>query len=57
MSKADTIAIFGSNQTTAEGVITANETLNKLATDPAEGIIGAGSMLVHHRKLLSTMAN
>ena len=38
MSKADTIAIFGSNQTTAEGVITANETLNKLATDPAEGI-------------------
>ena len=42
MSKADTIAIFGSNQTTAEGVITANETLNKLATDPAEGIIGAG---------------
>lgn len=38
MSKADTIAIFGSNQT----VITANETLNKLATDPAEGIIGAG---------------
>ena len=42
MSKADTIAIFGSNQTTAEGVITANETLNKLATDPAAGIIGAG---------------
>ena len=42
MSKADTIAIFGSTQTTAEGVITANETLNKLATDPAEGIIGAG---------------
>ena len=42
MSKADTIAIFGSNQTTAEGVITANETLNKLATDPAEGIIGVG---------------
>ena len=39
MSKA---AIFGSNQTTAEGVITANETLIKLATDPAEGIIGAG---------------
>lgn len=43
MSKADTIAIFGSNQTTAEGVITANETLNKLATDPAEGIIDAGT--------------
>lgn len=42
MSKDDTIAIFGSNQTTAEGVITANQTLNKLATDPAKGIIGAG---------------
>ncbi len=42
MSKDDTIAIFGSNQTTAEGVITANQTLNKLAADPAEGIIGVG---------------
>ena len=42
MSKDDTIAIFGSNQTTAEGVITANQTLNKLSTDPATGIIAAG---------------
>ena len=42
MSKADTIAIFGSNQTTAEGVITANQTLNKLSTDPETGIIAAG---------------
>lgn len=42
MSKSDTIAIFGSNQTTAEGVITANQTLNKLSTDPNTGIIGAG---------------
>lgn len=42
MSKDDTIAIFGSNQTTAEGVITANQTLNKLATDPEKGIIGVG---------------
>ena len=42
MSKKDTIAIFGSNQTTAEGVITANQTLNKLATDPEKGIIGVG---------------
>ena len=42
LSQENCIAIFGSNQTTAEGVITANETLNKLATDPAEGIIGAG---------------
>ena len=39
MAKADTIAIFGSNQTTAEGVITANGTLNVLGAD---GIIGAG---------------
>ena len=42
MAKEDTIAIFGSNQTTAEGVITANETLNKLALTPAEGIVAAG---------------
>ena len=42
MSKDDTIAIFGSNQTTAEGVIGANAKLNKLATDPAKGIIAAG---------------
>ena len=42
MSKADTIAIFGSNQTTAEGVITANQTLNVLSTDPETGIIAAG---------------
>ena len=42
MSKDDTIAIFGSNQTTAEGVLTANEMLNKLGTDPETSIIGAG---------------
>lgn len=42
MSKKDTIAIFGSNQTTAEGVITADNSLNKLSTDPTKGIIGAG---------------
>lgn len=42
MSKKDTIAIFGSNQTTAEGVVGANATLNKLSTDPEKGIIGAG---------------
>lgn len=42
MAKADTVAIFGSNQTTAEGVITANGTLNVLGTDPAANIIGAG---------------
>lgn len=42
MAKDDTIAIWGSNQTTAEGVITANQTLNRLSTDPNTGIIGAG---------------
>ena len=39
MSKADTIAIFGSNQVTAEGLIGANETLNVLGADK---IIAAG---------------
>ncbi len=42
MSKDDTIAIFGSNQTSAEGVIGTNQTLNKLSTDPSKGIIGVG---------------
>lgn len=42
LAKADTIAIFGSNQTTAEGVITANTTLNVLNADPAKGIVAAG---------------
>ena len=42
MSKEDTIAIFGSNQTTAEGVIGANQTLNVLNADPAKGIVAAG---------------
>lgn len=42
MSKEDTIAIFGSNQVTAEGVIQANNTLNVLDVDPAKGIVAAG---------------
>lgn len=42
MAKADTIAIFGSNQITAEGIIGANQTLNKLGTDPETSIIAAG---------------
>ncbi len=42
MAKDDTVAIFGSNQVTAEGVITANGALNKLGTDPATSIIAAG---------------
>lgn len=42
MSKKDTIAVFGSNQTTAEGIIGANETLNILSTDPSQGIVAVG---------------
>lgn len=42
MAKEDTVAMFGSNQTTIEGVITANGTLNKLGTDPETSIIAAG---------------
>ena len=42
MSKEDTIAIFGSNQVTAEGLIQANNTLNKLSADPEKGIVGVG---------------
>ena len=42
MNKDDTIAIFGSNQVTAEGVLTANQNLNVLAATPDEGIVGVG---------------
>ena len=42
MNKEDTIAIFGSNQVTAEGVLTANSNLNVLAATPDEGIVGVG---------------
>ena len=34
MNKEDTIAIFGSNQVSAEGVLTANNNLNVLGSDP-----------------------
>ncbi|MDD3220405.1 MAG: substrate-binding domain-containing protein [Lachnospiraceae bacterium] len=40
MNEADTIAIFGSNQTAAEGVLTANQNLNVLGADGT--IVGAG---------------
>ena len=42
MNKEDTIAIFGSNQVTAEGVLTANQNLSVLAATPEEGIVGVG---------------
>ncbi|MCR5791117.1 MAG: substrate-binding domain-containing protein [Lachnospiraceae bacterium] len=43
MSKADTIGIFGSNQTAAEGVLAADSNLSLLGTDAAAGdMIGIG---------------
>lgn len=42
MAKDDMIAIFGSNQTTAEGIINADNILGKLGPDPEENIIAAG---------------
>ena len=43
MSKSDTIGIFGSNQTAAEGVLAADANLSVLGTDAAAGdVIGIG---------------
>lgn len=42
MNKDDTIAVFGSNQVSAEGVLTANQNLNVLGSDPDKNIIAAG---------------
>lgn len=43
LSKDDTIAIFGSNQTAAEGVLAANANLNVLGSDAEAGdVIGIG---------------
>ena len=42
MNKADTIGMFGSNQVAAEGILTANEKLNVLGTDPETSILAAG---------------
>lgn len=42
INKKDTIAIFGSNQVSAEGLITADANLNKLGVDPEKNIIAAG---------------
>lgn len=42
MNKDDTIAMFGSNQVSAEGVLTANQNLNVLGSDPEKNIIAAG---------------
>ena len=42
LNKDDTIGIFGSNQVSAEGVLTANGNLGVLASDPSKGILAAG---------------
>ena len=43
LSKENCIAIFGSNQTAAEGVLAANANLNVLGSDAAAGdVIGVG---------------
>ena len=43
LSQENCIAIFGSNQTAAEGVLAANANLNVLGSDPANGdVIGVG---------------
>ncbi len=42
LNKADTIGMFGSNQVAAEGILTANENLDVLGTDPESSILAAG---------------
>jgi len=42
MGESDLIGIFGSNQVSAEGVLTANDTLQVLGTDPASSILAVG---------------
>ena len=42
MNKNDTIAMFGSNQVSAEGLLTANQNLNVLGSDVEKNIVAAG---------------
>ena len=43
LSQENCIAIFGSNQVSAEGVLAANDNLNVLGSDPANGdVVGVG---------------
>ena len=42
LNKADTMGMFGSNQVAAEGILTANNLLNVLGTDPSTSILAAG---------------
>lgn len=42
LNKADTIGVFGSNQVAAEGILTANQNLSVLGSDPESTILAAG---------------
>ena len=42
MNKSDVLGIFGSNQVAAEGILSANENLNKLGTEAGTTILAAG---------------
>ncbi|MBP3876182.1 MAG: substrate-binding domain-containing protein [Lachnospiraceae bacterium] len=42
LNKSDTIGIFGSNQISTEGILTSNENLGVLGSDPANSILAAG---------------
>ncbi|MBE5847302.1 MAG: LacI family transcriptional regulator [Lachnospiraceae bacterium] len=42
MNKSDVLGIFGSNQVAAEGILSANENLNKLGTEAGKTILAAG---------------
>ena len=42
MNKSDVLGIFGSNQVAAEGILSANENLNKLGTTAGKDILGVG---------------
>lgn len=42
MNKSDLIGMFGSNQVAAEGILSANETLQILGSDPASSVLAAG---------------
>ncbi|MCD7746653.1 MAG: substrate-binding domain-containing protein [Lachnospiraceae bacterium] len=42
LNKEDTIGIFGSNQVAAEGILTANDNLGVLGSDPETSVLAAG---------------
>ena len=42
MNKSDVLGIFGSNQVAAEGILSANENLNRLGTEAGTTILAAG---------------